>query len=168
MKAAELLAALARASIPACVLCSTAMRVDPTMCPSLTRHQSGSTKYHAKQPTDCKRHQTFPSMVKMCNLLGLSSLISIFAMSGCLTQTSVRHLERVEGRIAPSKRFSARPLRSPVRADLPHPASQFEPAALMSASLWNTGVTSIIRSLKSVRKKSACSSMCAFPAMRTK
>ncbi len=85
-------------------------------------------KYLAALRTYWKRHQTFPSMAKMCEVVGLSSSSSIFALVGRLTDAG--YLERVEGRIAPSKRFFARPLLGPVRAGLPQLAPQTEPEVL--------------------------------------
>jgi repressor LexA len=85
-------------------------------------------KYLAALRTYWKRHQAFPAMAKMCTVVGLSSSSSIFALVGRLTKAG--YLERVEGRIAPTRRFFARPLLGPVRAGLPQPASQCEPEVL--------------------------------------
>ena len=85
-------------------------------------------KYLAVLRSYWKRHQTFPSMARMCDVVGLSSSSSIFALVGRLTEAG--YLERVEGRIAPSRRFFARPLLGSVRAGLPQPASQVEPEVL--------------------------------------
>lgn len=84
--------------------------------------------YLAALRTYWKRYQTFPAMAKMCAVVGLSSSSSIFALVGRLTKAG--YLERVEGRIAPSRRFFARPLLGPVRAGLPQPASQAEPEVI--------------------------------------
>lgn len=75
-----------------------------------------------------KRHGVFPSMAKLCEVVGLSSTSSVFALIGRLTDAGF--VERVEGRIAPSKRFFARPLLGSVRAGLPQPASQAAEDAL--------------------------------------
>lgn len=69
-----------------------------------------------------KKHQAFPSMAKLCDVVGLSSTSSVFALVGRLTQAG--YLERTEGRIAPSRKFFARPLVSTVRAGVPQPAGQ--------------------------------------------
>jgi repressor LexA len=82
-------------------------------------------------PDDChlaalrtywKRHNAFPAMAKLCEVLWLASTSSVFAAVGRLTEAG--YLERVEGRIAPTKRFFARPVLGSVRAGLPQPASQ--------------------------------------------
>lgn len=75
-----------------------------------------------------KRHSAFPSMAKLAQVVGLSSTSSVFALVGRLTEAG--YLERVDGRIAPSKRFFGRPLLGRVRAGLPEPASQEQPDVL--------------------------------------
>ncbi len=69
-----------------------------------------------------KRHHTFPSMAKLAEVMGLASSGSVFQAVGRLVEGGF--LERVEGRIAPTKRFFARPLLGKVRAGLPDPAYQ--------------------------------------------
>lgn len=81
-------------------------------------------KYLAKLRTHWKRHAAFPSMAKLCETLGLTSTSSVFALVGRLVDAG--YLERVEGRIVPTKKFFAHPLMSPVRAGVPQPASQEE------------------------------------------
>lgn len=75
-----------------------------------------------------KRNKAFPSMAKLCDVVGLSSTSSVFALVGRLTEAGL--LERVEGRIAPTTRFFARPLLGSVRAGLPQRADQSEPELL--------------------------------------
>ena len=75
-----------------------------------------------------KRHRAFPAMSHLCEVVGLSSTSSVFALVGRLTEAG--QLERVQGRIAPTKKFFARPLLGSVRAGLPQPADQSEPDAL--------------------------------------
>ena len=58
-------------------------------------------------------------MAKLTDLLGLSSTGGVFKVLGRLTDAG--YLERVEGRIAPTKRFFERPVLGPVRAGLPQP-----------------------------------------------
>ena len=82
-------------------------------------------KYLALLRTYWKRHSAFPPMAKLCAIVGLSSTSSVFALVGRLSDAG--YLERTEGRIAPTKKFFARPLLSPVRAGLAQPASQEEP-----------------------------------------
>lgn len=84
--------------------------------------------YLAKLRTHWKRHAAFPSMAKLCEVLGLASTSSVFALVGRLVDAG--YLERVEGRIAPTRKFFARPLLSPVRAGLPQLVSQEEPEML--------------------------------------
>ena len=85
-------------------------------------------KYLAKLRTHWKRHAAFPSIEKLCETVGLASKSSVFALVGRLV--SAGYLERVDGRIAPTRKFFARPLLSPVRAGQPQPASQEEPELL--------------------------------------
>ena len=86
----------------------------------MTEHDE---KHFAKLRTHRKRHAAFPSMAKLCDTVGLSSTSSVFALVGRLVDAG--YLERVEGRIAPTRKFFARPLLSPVRAGqgLAEPAS---------------------------------------------
>lgn len=79
-------------------------------------------KHLAALRTYWKRHQAFPAMAKLCEVVGLSSTSSVFALVRRLVDAG--YLERVEGRIAPTKRFFARPVVNTVRAGLPQPASQ--------------------------------------------
>ncbi len=83
------------------------------------------TQYLALLRTYWKRHQAFPSMAKLCDVLGLSSTASVFALVGRLGDAGF--LDRVEGRIAPTKKFFARPLLGAVRAGLPQPVPQEQP-----------------------------------------
>ena len=66
-----------------------------------------------------KRHHAFPSMAKLCEVVGLSSTASVFDLVGRLKDAG--YVQRVEGRIAPTKRFFGRPLVGSVRAGLPQP-----------------------------------------------
>lgn len=76
-----------------------------------------------------KRHKTFPSMAKLCGVLGLSSTGSVFEVVGRLTTAG--YLKRGDGgRVAPGDRFFARPLLGPVRAGAPQPATQEQPQTL--------------------------------------
>ena len=72
-----------------------------------------------KLRTYWKRHHAFPSMAKLCEVVGLSSTASVFDMVSRLKDAG--YVQRVEGRIAPTKRFFARPLVGHVRAGLPQP-----------------------------------------------
>ena len=55
-----------------------------------------------------RRNLAFPSMAKLCAVLGLASTSSVFALVGRLAADG--YLERTEGRIAPTKKFFARPM----------------------------------------------------------
>ncbi len=78
--------------------------------------------YLAALRTYWKRQQAFPSMAKLCEVVGLASTSSVFALVGRLVDAG--YLERTEGRIAPTPRFFARPLVSTVRAGVPQPVGQ--------------------------------------------
>lgn len=69
-----------------------------------------------------KQNRAFPSMAKLCDVVGLSSSASVFGLVGRLTESG--HLQRLDGRIAPGKKFFARPLLGHVRAGVPQEASQ--------------------------------------------
>jgi repressor LexA len=84
--------------------------------------------YLAALRTYWKRNKVFPSMAKLCDVVGLSSTSSVFALVGRLTDA--RYLERVDGRIAPGKLFFSRTVMGPVRAGVPQPVSQEEPELL--------------------------------------
>jgi SOS regulatory protein LexA len=87
-------------------------------------------KYLAALRTYWKRHQAFPSMAKLCDVVGLSSTSSVFTLIGRLVDAGF--LERTEGRIAPSRRFFARPVLGNVRAGLPEPEGQEEPDSVLT------------------------------------
>ena len=72
-----------------------------------------------KLRTYWKRHHAFPSMAKLCDVVGMSSTASVFDMVSRLKDAG--YVQRVEGRIAPTKHFFARPLVGHVRAGLPQP-----------------------------------------------
>lgn len=75
-----------------------------------------------------KEHQTFPSMAKLCGVVGLSSTSSVFALVRRLVESG--YLERVSGRIAPTKAFFGRPVLGQVRAGVPQSAGQDVPELL--------------------------------------
>lgn len=75
-----------------------------------------------------KRVGAFPSTPKLCEVLGLSSTSSVFALIGRLSAAG--YVERTEGRVVPTKRFFARPLLGSVRAGQPQPADQSEPEVI--------------------------------------
>jgi repressor LexA len=88
----------------------------------------GDDDYLARLRTHWKRHQAFPSMAKLCDVVGLSSTSSIFALVGRLVDAG--YLERVEGRIAPTRKFFARLVLGSVRAGQPEPETQDAPELL--------------------------------------
>ena len=77
-----------------------------------------------------KRHKAFPPMAKLTGVLGLASTGGVFKVLGRLTDAG--YLERVDGRIAPTKRFFARPVLGTVRAGQPQPTSQEDPYDTLS------------------------------------
>lgn len=85
-------------------------------------------QYLTLMRTQWKRHNAFPSMAKLCEVLGLSSTSSVFGVISRLTDAG--YLERLDGRVAPTKKFFARPLLGPVRAGVPQPVSQEAPDVL--------------------------------------
>ena len=85
-------------------------------------------QYLAQLRTYWKRHQAFPSMTKLAEVMGLATASSVFGVVSRLTEAGF--LERTEGRIAPTRKFFARPLLGSVRAGQPQPATQEEPEVL--------------------------------------
>lgn len=69
-----------------------------------------------------KRHQSLPSYAKLCDVVGMASKSGVFEMVSRLIDAG--YVERADGRLAPTRRFFARPLVTNVRAGLPEPASQ--------------------------------------------
>ncbi len=64
-----------------------------------------------------KDNKAFPSMAKLADVLGLASSGGVFKVIGRLVDAGF--LERVEGRIAPTREFFALPVLGNVRAGLP-------------------------------------------------
>jgi repressor LexA len=69
-------------------------------------------------------------MAKLMDVMGLASTGGVFKVLGRLVDAG--YLERVDGRMAPTKKFFALPLLGTVRAGLPQPADQDEALELMS------------------------------------
>lgn len=67
-----------------------------------------------------KERQAFPSMSKLCEVVGMSSTASVFEMVGRLTEAGF--LQRFDRRIAPTRKFFGRPVVGSVRAGVPEPA----------------------------------------------
>lgn len=87
-------------------------------------HSTPDAKHLAALQRHWKLHRSFPSMAKLATTMGLSSTSSVFAALGRLTEAG--YLERADGRVAPTKKFFARPILGSVRAGLPQPAGQEE------------------------------------------
>ncbi len=69
-----------------------------------------------------KEHKAFPSMAKLTDVLGLASSGGVFKVIGRLVDAGF--LERVDGRIAPTRDFFALPVMGQVRAGLPQEMDQ--------------------------------------------
>ncbi len=69
-----------------------------------------------------KEHKAFPSMAKLADVLGLASSGGVFKLIGRLVDAGF--LERVDGRIAPTRDFFALPVMGQVRAGLPQELDQ--------------------------------------------
>lgn len=69
-----------------------------------------------------KDNKTFPSMARLTDVLGLSSSGGVFKVIGRLVDAG--YLERVDGRIAPTRAFFALPVLGKVRAGLPQVEDQ--------------------------------------------
>jgi repressor LexA len=80
---------------------------------------ASDTQHLEKLRTYWKKNHAFPSMAKLCEVVGLSSTASVFDLVGRLKDAG--YVQRVEGRIAPTKRFFGRPFVGAVRAGLPQP-----------------------------------------------
>jgi repressor LexA len=88
-------------------------------------NEMNDEKYLSALRSYWKVHNTFPSMEFLCGVLGLRSKSGVFSVVGRLV--SAGYLLRVDTRIAPTKKFFARPLLGHVRAGLPQPVTQEEP-----------------------------------------
>lgn len=69
-----------------------------------------------------KEHKAFPSMAKLADVLGLASAGGVFKVVGRLVDAGF--LERLDGRIAPTRDFFALPVLGRVRAGLPQMEDQ--------------------------------------------
>lgn len=73
-------------------------------------------------------HHAFPSMAKLREVVTMGSTASVFEMVGRLVEAG--YLNRVEGRIAPTKKFLARPVECAEPRPSAAATTTFEPAAL--------------------------------------
>lgn len=95
----------------------TALHVDAKHLATLQRHW--------------KQHHTFPSLAKLAEVMGLAGAGSVFQAVGRLVEEGF--LQRVDGRLAPTKRFFARRVLGSVRAGVPQEAQVSEDVELMNA-----------------------------------
>lgn len=84
--------------------------------------------YLAALRTYWKAHQSFPAIARLCDVVGLSSTSSVFALISRLSEAGF--LERKDGRIAPTRKFFGRPVLGYVRAGQPQAESQTPPEFL--------------------------------------
>ena len=66
-------------------------------------------------------HQAFPAMAKLRDVVGMNSTASVFEMIGRLVESG--HLQRIEGRIAPTQAFFALTVVSLDPSNMPTPAA---------------------------------------------
>ena len=79
-------------------------------------------KYLDSLRTHWKANKSFPSMAKLAEVMGLASSGGVFKALGRLVDAG--YLERVDGRMAPTKKFFALPVLGNVRAGLPQAEDQ--------------------------------------------
>lgn len=83
--------------------------------------ENTDTQHIEKLKAYWEAHQAFPSMSKLRDVVGMNSTASVFEMVGRLVESG--HLQRIEGRIAPTPVFFARPVVSLGSSDVPAPAA---------------------------------------------
>ena len=71
---------------------------------------NNDTRHLAKLRSYWDKHQAFASMAKLRVVVGMTSTASVFEMVGRLVAAG--YLQRIEGRIAPTQLFFARPVRT--------------------------------------------------------
>jgi SOS regulatory protein LexA len=81
---------------------------------------SPDARYLATLQQHWRRNKAFPAMAKLAHVLGLRSSASVFGVVGRLSQAG--YLERVDGRLAPTKAFFSYRLLGTVRAGVPQEA----------------------------------------------
>ena len=89
-----------------------------------------SNKHLDTLRTHWKANKSFPSMAKLADVMGLASSGGVFKVLGRLVDAG--YLERIDGRIAPTKKFFALPMLGDVRAGLPQEAGQDAGQGLVS------------------------------------
>ena len=89
----------------------------PNLTPDGAVHRSGRNRdddHLVAMKCFWKAHRTFPPMAKLATALGLRSAAGAFGVVARLTDAG--YLERVDRRIAPTRRFFERPVLGHVRA----------------------------------------------------
>lgn len=97
----------------------------PSLSLSAPVHRSGRNRdddHWVAMQRHWKAYRTFPPMAKLATVLGLSSTAGVFGVIGRLTEAG--YLQRVDHRIAPTRRFFERPVLGHVRAGVPRLAQQ--------------------------------------------
>jgi repressor LexA len=92
-----------------------------------------------------KRHHSFPSLAKLADMMGLSGAGSVFQAGSRFADSG--HLERVDGRTAPTHKFFARRVLGSVRAGHPQDVSDSDDFQLMNADdfpAWHPQRTSFV------------------------
>ena len=83
--------------------------------------ENTDTQHLEKLKAYWEAHQAFPSMAKLRSVVGMASTASVFEMVGRLVESG--HLQRIEGRIAPTHAFFARPVVAPGPSTVQAPAA---------------------------------------------
>lgn len=97
----------------------------PNLSPSAPVHRSGRNRdddHLVAMQRHWKAHRIFPPMAKLATALGLRSAAGAFGVVARLTDAG--YLQRVDRRIAPTRRFFERPVLGYVRAGVPQLAKQ--------------------------------------------
>ena len=97
----------------------------PNLSPNGPVHRSGRKRdddHLVAMQRHWKPYRTFPPTAKLATVLGLSSTAGVFGAIGRLTEAG--YLQRVDRRIAPTRRFFERPVLGHVRAGVPRLAQQ--------------------------------------------
>jgi repressor LexA len=90
--------------------------------PVLRRGRNRDDDHLAAMQCHWKAYRTFPPMAKLVTVLGLSSTAGVFGVIRRLTDAG--YLQRVDRRIAPTKRFFERPVLGAIRAGVPRLETQ--------------------------------------------
>ncbi|MCE2645092.1 MAG: hypothetical protein LW835_07725 [Burkholderiaceae bacterium] len=85
--------------------------------------QNQDAQYLTRLQDYHRQHRALPTMTAMTELLGLSSTATVFEMVGRL-KTAGYLAQGPDRRLAPGRRFFARPLLGAIRAGQPEPADE--------------------------------------------